>query len=166
MTSDIRNPFDAPIAGQSLTDLPGNNKWEHPPQYTDVEKASEDIWDLLHEQEKLEQILLLLRAGVSIEALTKGVLFSGFVEGKFTPDLALLLTEIVFNQIMAIGMKGKVENMRVMIGDHTNTLFKKGLADFTVGKEREKNIKKIKEDVEEVIEQEPPKMGLMAMAGE
>ena len=93
-------------------------------------------------------------------------MFSGFVEGKFTPDLALLLTEIVFNQIMAIGMKGKVENMRVMIGDHTNTLFKKGLADFTVGKEREKNIKKIKEDVEEVIEQEPPKMGLMAMAGE
>ena len=44
--------------------------------------------------------------------------------------------------------------------------FKKGLADFTVAKEREKSIKKIKEDVEEVIEQEPPKMGLMAMAGE
>ena len=86
MTSDIRNPFGAPIPGQSLTDNPGNNKWEHPPQYTDVEKASEDIWDLLHEPTKLEQTLLLLKSGVSIEALTKGILFSGFVECKFTPD--------------------------------------------------------------------------------
>ena len=121
MTSDIRNPFDAPIPGQSL---------------------------------------LLLKSGVSIEALTKGILFSGFAEGKWTPDLAVLLAEIVFNQIMAIGMKAKIEDMRVMIGDHTNTLFKRDLADFTVKKDREKNITKIKEDVEEIIEQ--PKMGLMA----
>ena len=162
MTSDIRNPFDAPIPGQSLTDTPGNNKWEHPPQYVEVEKASEDIWDLLHEPTKLEQTLLLLKSGVSIEALTKGILFSGFVEGKCTPDLAVLLTEIVFNQIMAIGMKAKIENMRVMIGDHTNTLFKKDLADFTVKKDREKNITKIKEDVETMIVEEQPKMGLMA----
>ena len=160
MTSDIRNPFDAPIPGQSLTDKPGNNKWEHPPQYTNLKEASEDIWDILHEPSKLEQILLLLKSGVSIEALTKGLLFSGFVEGKYTPDLAVLLTEIVFNQIMAIGMKAKIEDMRVMIGDHTNTLFKKDLADFNVKKDREKNITKIKEDVEEIIEQ--PKMGLMA----
>ena len=43
---------------------------------------------------------------------------------------------------MAIGMKAKIEDMRVMIGDHTNTLFKKDLADFTVKKDREKNITK------------------------
>ena len=31
------NPFDAPIAGQSLTDEPGNYPWEHPPRKTDPE---------------------------------------------------------------------------------------------------------------------------------
>ena len=163
MTSNIRNPFDAPIAGQSLTDKPGNNKWEHPAQYSTVEEASEAIWELLHESEKLEQILLLLHTGVSVEALAKGVLFSGFTEGKWTPDLAVLLAEIVFNQILTIGMKGKIKKMRILIGDHTNTLFKKNLADFNVSKDREiakkqkTAITEIKEDIKEL-----PKMGLMA----
>ena len=140
MSSNIRNPFDAPIPGQSLTDTPGNNKWEHPPQ-----------------------TLLLLHSGVSVEALTKGVLFSGFTEGKWTPDLAVLLAEIVFNQILAIGMKGKIKEMRILIGDHTNTLFKRDLADFTVKKDREtsnkqkKVVESIKEDIKEL-----PKMGLKA----
>ena len=88
MTSDIRNPFDAPIPGQSLTDEPGNNRWEHPPQFVNMDEASEYVWELLHEPTKLEQTILLLNSGVSIEALTKGILFSGFVEGKWTPDLA------------------------------------------------------------------------------
>ena len=165
MTSDIRNPFDAPIPGQSLTDEPGNNRWEHPPQFVNMEEASEYVWELLHEPTKLEQTILLLNSGVSIEALTKGILFSGFVEGKWTPDLAVLLTEVVFNQIMAIGMKGNIKNLRVLIGDHTNTKFKKDLADFTVSKDDEKKqmkaIGKIKEDIIEVTD-EQPKMGLMA----
>ena len=163
MTSDIRNPFDAPIPGQSLTNTPGNHKWEHPPQYVNIKEASEAVWDLLHESTKLEQILLLLQSGVSVEALTKGILFSGFTEGKWTPDLAVLLAEIIFNQIMAIGMKAKIKEMRILIGDHTNTIFKRDLADFTAKKDREistkqkKVVEAIKEDVEEL-----PKMGLMA----
>ena len=163
MSSNIRNPFDAPIPRQSLTDTPRNNKWEHPPQYVKVDEAAEAVWDLLHEPTKLEQTLLLLHSGVSVEALTKGVLFSGFTEGKWTPDLAVLLAEIVFNQILAIGMKGKIKEMRILIGDHTNTLFKRDLADFTVKKDREtsnkqkKVVESIKEDIKEL-----PKMGLMA----
>ena len=33
-------------------------------------------------------------------------------------------------------MKGKIKEMRILIGDHTNTLFKRDLADFTVKKDR------------------------------
>ena len=39
----LQNRFDAPIPGESLTDTPGNAKWEHPPQFTKVEEASEYI---------------------------------------------------------------------------------------------------------------------------
>ena len=80
-----------------------------------------------------------------------------------TPDLAVLLAAIIFNQIMAIGMKAKIKEMRILIGDHTNTIFKRDLADFTAKKDREistkqkKVVEAIKEDVEEL-----PKMGLMA----
>ena len=60
-------------------------------------------------------------------------------------------------------MKGKIKKMRILIGDHTNTTFKKNLADFNVSKDREKTpkektaIENIQEDVKEL-----PKMGLMA----
>ena len=60
-------------------------------------------------------------------------------------------------------MKGKIKEMRILIGDHTNTLFKRDLADFTVKKDREtsnkqkKVVESIKEDIKEL-----PKMGLMA----
>ena len=56
----IENPFDAPIPGQSLTDTPGNAKWEHPPQFTDVEEASEHVWDRLHDRNFLPQVLSFL----------------------------------------------------------------------------------------------------------
>ena len=47
----VGNPFDAPVPGQSLTDTPGNYPWEHPPQFTDPEEASEYIWQMLHRKE-------------------------------------------------------------------------------------------------------------------
>ena len=46
----IENIFDAPVPGQSLTDTPGNARWEHPPEYTDVEEASEYVWERLHKK--------------------------------------------------------------------------------------------------------------------
>ena len=40
------NRLDAPVAGQSLTDDPGNSPWEHPPKTASVEEAV----DLVYEQ--------------------------------------------------------------------------------------------------------------------
>ena len=77
--------------------------------------------------------------------------------------LGILLTEIVFNQILAIGMRAKLKNIRMLIGDHTNKTFREQLADFNVSKKsdeskRIKSITKIKEDIKESSE----KVGLMA----
>ena len=98
----IENTLDAPIPGQSLTDTPGNAKWEHPPQFVKVDEAAEYIWDRLHEKEILSQIVSFLENDIPVEAIARMVLFGGFVEGKWTPDVALLLSEIVFKQIAAI----------------------------------------------------------------
>ena len=54
----IENPFDAPIPGQSLTDTPGNAKWEHPPQFVKVDEAAEYIWDRLHEKKFYHKLFL------------------------------------------------------------------------------------------------------------
>ena len=54
------NPLDAPVPGQSLTDKPGNYPWEHPPLYETPEEASEYVWQTLHQEQFIEQILGML----------------------------------------------------------------------------------------------------------
>jgi len=157
VSKNVSNPFDAPVPGQSLTDTPGNASWEHPPQYTDLDEAAEHVWDRIHDPEKLEQLILLLQSGISVEGLVKGILFSGFMDGKWSVDLGLLLAEIIFNQILAIGMKSKIKNMRILSGDHTNTKFRREHARMILGKkEKEEAVEEIKKEIE------PMSMGLMA----
>ena len=72
------NPFDAPVPGQSLTDKPGNYPWEHPPQYTDSQEASEYVWDKLTEPLFAQQVIAMLDAGIPVEAISRIILFSGF----------------------------------------------------------------------------------------
>ncbi len=165
VTTNTSNPFDAPIPGQSLTDTPGNFPWEHPPQFTDLDKAAEHVWETLHDEIKLEQVILILKSGVSVEALTRGLLFSGFTEGKWTVDLGILLAEIVFNQILAIGMKAKIKNIKILSSDNSNNEFRKDYAELMVQKEGQEEDTKVKEGIEEVkedIQQLPETMGLMA----
>tara|TARA_R100000988_G_scaffold13331_1_gene7119 strand:+ start:196 stop:678 length:483 start_codon:yes stop_codon:yes gene_type:complete len=107
------NPFDAPVAGQSLTDTPKNYPWEHAPQYATVEDASMQVWDGLHNEATMQKVLVLLEAGLTVEEITKVIVFAGFVEGKFTPDTGLLLTPIVAQMIMAIGKSAGIEKINI-----------------------------------------------------
>ena len=107
------NPFDAPVAGQSLTDTPKNYPWEHAPQYATVEDASMQVWDGLHNEATMQKVLVLLEAGLTVEEITKVIVFAGFVEGKFTPDTGLLLTPIVAKMIIAIGKSAGIEKINI-----------------------------------------------------
>ena len=107
------NPFDAPVAGQSLTDTPKNYPWEHAPQFATVEDASMQVWDGLHNEATMQKVLVLLEAGLTVEEITKVIVFAGFVEGKFTPDTGLLLTPIVAKMIMAIGKSAGIEKINI-----------------------------------------------------
>ena len=114
------NPFDAPIPGQGLTDNPGNYPWEHPPQYTDTSEAADYVWDRLHQPEFAEQVIAMLDAGIPVEAIGRIILFAGFSEGKWTPDVAFIIAEPVMKMIASIGIKAGVENIRMSMSDITN----------------------------------------------
>ena len=116
----IENPFDAPIPGQSLTDTPGNAKWEHPPQFTDLYEASEYVWELMHDEKQLDQIISFLDNDVPVEAVARMILFGGFMEGKWTPDVAFIIAEPVMKMIATMGMKAGVKNIRMSMEDITN----------------------------------------------
>jgi hypothetical protein len=108
-----QNPFDTPVAGQSLTDEPKNYSWENPPRFTKAEDASIFIWKKLHKKNTAAKIILLLETGVSVESITKVIIFSGFMEGSFTPDVGFLLTPIVEKMVLAMGKAADIKEIKL-----------------------------------------------------
>ena len=151
----VGNPFDSPVPGQSLTDTPGNYPWEHPPQFVDPEEATEYIWTTLHQKELTEQLIGMLDAGVPVEAIGRTILFAGFMEGKFSPDLAFIITEPVMKMIAAIGVNGGVEKIIFSLEDLTNRKQIRAITQVKMAKEK---VEQITEGVQEDIK----KAGLMA----
>ena len=152
------NPFDAPVPGQSLTDKPGSAAWEHPPQYTNTAEAADFIWDQLSSPEFSEQVIAMLDAGIPVEAIARVILFGGFTDGKWTPDIAFIIAEPVMKMIATVGMLGGVKKFRISIDDMTNKNELSSIMDIKSKKEEfSKAAKNIAEDKPK-IEQK----GLMA----
>ena len=157
------NIFDAPIPGESLTDTPGNASWEHPPQFTNVNEAAEHIWNKLHDKNLLQQVITFLEDDIPVEAIARMILFSGFTEGKWTPDVALLLAEAVFNQILAIGIRAEIPKMKMFMEDQSNNQFHRSFAKFNIKKQRAKEASTEEaEEFAEEIKEEITSSGLMA----
>ena len=97
--------MDAAIPGQSLTDEPGNAKWEHPPKYTKLEDAVDYIFDKLLEEKHYNKLRLMLDEKIPVEAIVRSIILAGFSEGAFTPDLAMQLVEPVTVMIAGIGKR-------------------------------------------------------------
>lgn len=108
-----QNPFDTPVPGQSLTDNPKNYKWENPARFSKLEDSSLHIWRELNKKDNLKRIIVLLEAGISVEAVTRTIVFSGFIEGAFSIDSALLLTPIVQKMIFTIGKAAGISKLKI-----------------------------------------------------
>ena len=144
----VGNPFDTPIPGQSLTDTPGNYPWEHPPQYTDPAEVAEFLWQTLHQEQFLEQTIGMLDAGVPVEAIARVLLFGGFMEGKFSPDVAFIITETLMKMILSIGVKANVDNIRISMQDITNNEQRQSIAKTKMANQRFKEaVKDVQSDV-------------------
>ena len=153
------NPFDAPVPGQGMTDKPGNYPWEHPPQYTDTMEASEYVWDKLTEPLFAQQVVAMLDAGIPVEAITRIVIFSGFTEGKWTPDVGFMLAETVVKMVATIGVTGGVKKFRISTEDLTNNNEITSIMDI---KSKNEEFEKVGKSLQEDIKEMPEQKGLMA----
>ena len=153
------NPFDAPVPGQGLTDKPGNYPWEHPPQYTDTMEASEYIWDKLTHPSFVKQVMAMLDAGIPVEAIARIVVFAGFTEGKWTPDVGFMLAETVVKMVATIGFTAGVKKFKISMQDLTNNKQMKTILNIRdKNNELEKAGKSLGQDIKNTSEQK----GLMA----
>jgi len=154
-----QNPFDTPVAGQSLTDTPKNYSWENPPRFANVEKAATFVWDKLHKKDTAAKIIVLLEAGVSVESLTKVVIFSGFIEGAFTPDVGFLLTPIVEKMILSMGKASGVKKINLNKPKQKQT--KKILESLFKSRDITMDMQKLSKEAESKEKEEFKTKGLM-----
>ena len=143
----IGNPFDTPVPGQGLTDEPGNYPWEHPPKYVTTDGAADHLWNRMSEPEFAEQIIAMLDAGVPVEAVARTILFGGFLNGKFSPDVAFLIAEPVIKMIATIGVIAEVKDIKMSMDDITNKKEIRSAVRLNV--EAEKVAKGIQEEVKQ-----------------
>ncbi len=101
--------FSAPVAGESLTSTPRNMVYEKPPQFTNVEEATEFVWEQMNKRDNTLKLLAMLDKQVPVDGLVKTILFSGFASGKWTPDLATLMAKPVVAMVMALGKSAGIK---------------------------------------------------------
>lgn len=99
-----------PIPGQSLTNAPEQPySWEQPPEFTNPREAMLHVFEVLTVPEAVENTLLSLMNGVGVIDIASIVLYSGFLEGKWNPDLMMLLMEPTMYMVMALAEKAEIE---------------------------------------------------------
>jgi hypothetical protein len=98
------------VPGQSLTNDPKQPyKWEQPPEFVNTKEASLYVFSVLTTPETIPNLLESVSKGVGVIDLASIVLYSGFLEGKWNPDLMSLLMEPTMYMIMALAEKAEID---------------------------------------------------------
>lgn len=96
-----RNRYKRPIPGQSLTQDPERPlPFERPPEFTNLERAQEWMFDKITSQGP--ELVDLIAKGVPLEDLVTMMLTTGFQAGKWNVDLMLLLIEPTFYTLIFV----------------------------------------------------------------
>ena len=98
------------IPGQSLTNDPNQPyNWEKPVEYSNPKEAMLYVFETLTVPETTTNVLLSLSNGVGVIDIASITLYSGFLEGKWNPDLMILLMEPTMYMVMALAEKADIE---------------------------------------------------------
>ena len=161
------------IPGQSLTNSPETPyRWEQPAEFTNPKEAMLYVFETLTVPETTSNILLSLNKGIGIIDIASITLYTGFTEGKWNPDLMMLLMEPTMYMIMALAEKADIKyNLEAgdekapieMSGDKAVETLQKGINEL----DRIRNVaasrvnpQSVPQDVRKIIEEKelPPSL--------
>ena len=155
-----------PIPGQSLTNSPEQPyNWEKPAEYTNPKEAMLYTFEILTQPETTANVLINITKGVSVIDIASIILYQGFIEGKWNPDLMTLLMEPTMYMIMALAEKAEIkykldsaddDDVEEILGDKAVAAVEKEVNNLDAI--RRKAVQRVSpqsvpEDVREVIEQ-------------
>ena len=100
---------DKAIPGQSLTNSPEQPyNWERPAEFSNPREAMLYVFESLTVPETTTNILLSISNGVGVIDIASITLYSGFLEGKWNPDLMTMLMEPTMYMVMALAEKADI----------------------------------------------------------
>lgn len=98
------------IPGEGMANDPDSPySFEKAPEFTVQREALEYLFVTITEEDKYPDILGAIDDGVPIMELTQVILFKGFTEGKWNPDLLLMLAEPVAYILMALAERQGID---------------------------------------------------------
>jgi len=102
--------FFRPIPGQSLTSNPDEPRpFEGPPDFTNFKEALDYIAAELLLEENFMPMVLALGDGIPVTDLAMQIGYVGFREGKWNPDLMMMLMEPIMYLLMALAEKAGIK---------------------------------------------------------
>jgi len=116
-----KDEFGMAPAGFGLTQDNERWPWGQPASIVDPEQAMEEAINTLETKKTKKEMLKILMVGASVESLVEGYLFSAFQEGKFTPDVGLLIKGPLAMHIASIAEE---ENVPYRFFENENELDK------------------------------------------
>ena len=76
--------------------------WERPPQHTEQDDAMEEIYMELTSEECFNACNQMIDEGIPLDQIAQVILYRGYTQGKFSPDLMLMLAEPTIYLLIAI----------------------------------------------------------------
>lgn len=109
MMEENRQPFDAPIPGQSLTAEVGSRPWQSPPKYATIEQALEYYIPRITSEDLYDDLLDILELGVPITSLADTIQSAGVMQGLHSVDVGVLITPVIIEMLAYIGDEAEIE---------------------------------------------------------
>ena len=98
------------IPGEGMSNDPENPySFEKAPEFSVQREALEYLFVTITDEDKYTDILIAIEQGVPIMELTQVILFKGFTEGKWNPDLMMLLAEPLAFMLMALAERQGID---------------------------------------------------------
>lgn len=154
-----------PVPGMSLTNDPESPApFEGAPEFTKKKEALEAIFSGLIEEETYVQLIESLSNGIPVISVVQVLLYEGFKQGKWNPDLFLLLIEPTAYIIMALAERAGVD----FVIDNDEEEDEEGMSEVKNKFERvQKTLSKgkpgaVPKEIEQKIEALPPVESLLS----
>ena len=106
---DSRVTLSRSIPGQGLTNDPDNPyPWEKAPEFTDLDAALGYLLNAITQEESYAALMDMIAKQTPLMELTQVILFKGFTEGKWNPDLMMIAAEPLCYMLLALAERADI----------------------------------------------------------